>query len=210
MKLSTALRQADPALRLARRDADEQLLRDILATSRPLRQPSARRSRMRTGPDWRPLLATAAVGAAVVAVAVAAITVPRHSHDGPATAPATSRQALETMVFDRLDRVATGDVPVRQKSAITWSDASAGPDGGAIDLTGRTLYIAAACAGGGSIAIHVSGHPDRTLHCGRASAIGPIDLTAETSSGGGTAELDVTVTGGDPHYIAKEMAFPNP
>lgn len=113
-------------------------------------------------------------------------------------------------MFAELDRVATGDIPVRQKSANTWSDTGAGGDGGALDLTDSTLYIAAACDGGGTIALQLTGHKDQTLDCSTPSTLGPINLTAEISAKKDSATLNVTAISGHPQFIAKAMAFPNP
>lgn len=210
MNPTTALGQADPARELPPREPDERLLHEILSSDP--RPTALVETRSRTTPrrDRRPLVATAFVGVAVVAVAVIAIRLPGASHSSPAATSGSARHALEDAVFAKLDQVNTGDIPVQQKSATTWSDSLTGADGGALDLSNRTLYIAAACDGGGTIAIRLTGHGDQSLNCSTPSTLGPIDLTAEIPATHDTAGLDVVVTSGHPRYIAKAMAFPDP
>jgi hypothetical protein len=150
------------------------------------------------------------VAAAVVAgsvLAIRAVSIPPHAGPAASRTP-TSRSALEDAVFGRLDEVAGSGIPVRQKSALTWTDRAPGADGGAIDLSGKDLYIAAACDGGGAIAISETGRSPVDLRCDSRSVVGPIDLTARATDGGQTAGLTVDVTAGHPRYVAKAMAFP--
>jgi cytochrome c1 len=214
MSALDALRRADPARSLpphALDDRDERLLREILGeqpeasgeVSRGL--PAA--PRRRSGWEWRPALVTAVVAAAVVTgsvVAIRAVSIPPTTAS-PATAP---RSALEDAVYARLAEVATGDIPLRQKSAMTWTDQLPHGDGdGGIDLTGKDLYIAAACDGGGAIAIRESGRSPVGLRCDGRAAVGPIDLSADSTGRLRSAEMTVDVTAGHPRYVAKAMAF---
>jgi len=211
-----ALRHADPAKRLGTGrldDRDEQLLREILATPSPASAteqiaPARARGGSST-PDRRARIATVVVALAVVVAAVVAIRLVPSSPTSPAgvTSPSqTVTEVLTEAVFTRLDEVATGDVPVREKSAITWTDARPGSSGGGIDNSGKSLFVAAACEGGGSIAIRISGRADTDLGCDGRSTIGPIDVTALVGARE-TASLEVVTTTGSPRYVAKAMAF---
>ncbi|RIX31092.1 hypothetical protein [Amnibacterium setariae] len=215
MNVPEALRRADPARTRAAQELDpaaEHLLQQILGspveseqTSAAPGRPGGRRSR-----DWKPVVATGLVAAAVVTGTILAIrAVPQSTGAGPAPSVATDTR-LEDAVFSTLDTVADGVVPVRQKSALTWTEQSPGASGGAIDTSGRDLFIAAACEGGGSIAIRVSDRPDLTLDCDTLSTLGPIDLTALLSNQKQAADLQVVATSGHPKYVAKSMAFATP
>jgi hypothetical protein len=219
MNVPEALRRADPARTLTPQQLDpsaKHLLQQILGTpveperkgSAPSR-PSGRRSR-----DWKPILATALVAAAVVTGTIIAIqAVPQTAGTGPAASTPPSpntEQSLEDAVFSRLDTVADGVVPVRQKTALTWTEKSPSASGGGIDTRGRSLFIAAACEGGGSIAIRVTGLPDLTLSCSTRSTLGPVNLTALLGTRKQAADLKVVTTSGHPKYVAKSMAFATP
>lgn len=208
-----ALRNADPAKHLAREPLDargEQLLRDILGTTpeESGSTTSAGRSPTRGRRDWRPAVATAMVAAAVVAGTIVVLRSTSDQRSAPATSATASTLDLEDAVFAKLSTVATGDIPVRRKSALTWTDEAAGASGGGIDTTGKDLFIAAACEGGGSIAIRMTGRPDAALDCTSVATIGPIDLTAGLDENRPTASLDVVITSGHPRFVAKSMAFP--
>jgi hypothetical protein len=214
MNVPEALRRADPARTLPPQQLDpsaEHLLQQILGTSvEPDRNgSSAGRPGDRRGRDWKPALATALVAAAVVTGTIIAIrAVPQTTRTGPA-ASANTERALEDAVFSRLDTVADGVVPVRQKSALTWTEKSPAASGDGIDATGRSLFIAASCEGGGSIAIRVTGLPDLTLDCSTRSTVGPVNLTALLGRKQ-AADLKVVTTSGNPKYVAKSMAFVTP
>ncbi|GAA4755102.1 hypothetical protein GCM10025783_30310 [Amnibacterium soli] len=215
MNVPEALRRADPARTLAAQQIDpaaEHLLQQILGTpveserkdTAPSRH-SGHRSR-----DWKPVLATALVAAAVVTTTILAIrAVPQPTGTGPAGSLNTGT-SLEDAVFSRLATVADGVVPVRQKSALTWTEKSPSASGGAIRTSGRNLFIAAACEGGGSIAIRVSDQPDLTLDCSSPSTLGPINLTALLDAQKQAADLRIVTTSGHPKYVVKSMAFASP
>lgn len=215
MSIRDTLRLADPVQHLpsiAIDDRDEQLLQSILATPGAAADPrspstTAQTRRPRPARDWRPILATAVVAVVVAIGAFVAIRATPTTSSDPATrATYSSRHALEDAVFAKLDEVATGDIPVRQKSALTYTD-DAPVDGSEIDLSGKDLFIAAACDGGGSIAIRETGRPDTALDCDTRAAIGPIDLSAALPENHQSAGLDVVVTAGNPRYVATAMAF---
>lgn len=205
-----ALRNADPAKHLSGEALDargEQLLREILGTTPEdagRTTPAARRPIR----DWRPVVATAVVAAAVVAGTVVVIRSTSDQHAAPATSATARAVDLEDAVFAKLGTVAAGDLPVRQKSALTWTDRARGASGGGIDTTGKHLFIAAACDGGGSIAIEMTGRPDAVLDCTSPGTLGPIDLTAGRDEHHSTASLDVVTRSGHPRFVAKSMAFP--
>lgn len=219
MNALESLRHADPGKQLTHRtlDArDEQLLHQILRTAgtepdAPAKPPQP--ASARTVRDWKPKFATIVVAIAVLAATIIAIrAVPsRDPHPAAPTSPtATAADTLEAAVFAELSTVATGDLAVQDKSALTWTQARATATGEGIDLTGKTLYIAAACEGGGSIAIQISGRPDVNLQCDRRATTGPINLTTTRNTERQATNLNVTITSGHPRYIAKAMAFPTP
>lgn len=214
MSTRDTLRRADPAEHLPSNAPDaraEALLRSILTApaveSDPLTPSGTAPIRpIRPTRDWKPILVTAVVAVVVATGTVVAIRTTSTAGPAPATgATYSSRHALEDAVFARLGEVATGDIPVRQKSALTYTD-DAPVDGDGIDTTGKDLFIAAACDGGGSIAIRETGRPDTTLNCDTRAAIGPIDLTAALPKTQ-TAGMNVVVTSGHPRYVATAMAF---
>jgi hypothetical protein len=215
MSTRDTLRRADPAhhLPLTTLDAQaEALLQSILATpagrtSTAAPAATAPFRRIRPTRDWKPILVTAAVAILVATGTVVTIRAASTAGPSPATAATfSSRHALEDAVFAKLGEVATGDIPVREKSALTYTD-NAPIDGEGIDTTGKDLFIAAACDGGGSIAIQETGRPDTTLNCDSRAAIGPIDLTTALPKNQQTANLNVVVTSGHPRYNATAMAF---
>lgn len=215
MNVPQALRRADPARTLPLQQLDpaaEHLLQQILGSPVESERNGTVPTRLNghRSRDWRPILATALVAAAVVTGTILAIrAVPQTTGTGPAASRNTEK-SLEDAVFSRLDTVADGDVPVRQKSALTWTEKSPGASGGAIDTSGRSLFIAAACEGGGSIAIRVSDQPDLTLACSTRSTLGPINLTALVGTRKQAADLQVVSTSGHPRYVVKSMAFATP
>ena len=208
-----AITLADPAkdLPLQLGVRDEELLRQILAT--PLNDAAAP-TRRRLARERRQVLVTAIVAVAVVVGAVIAIRAVPSGHTAPSVAASPTASidaALEDAVFAKVSEVAGSDVDVRALPALTWTQRSRSTEGGGFDTTGKTLYLAAACEGGGSFVIRVSGQPDRTVRCGSFTAIGPIDLSAEVAkSPGGSASLDVLTTSGHPRYIVKSVAIPTP
>jgi hypothetical protein len=215
MSTRDTLRRADPAHHLPSTALDaraEALLQSILTTPAaeatsvsPTGNAPVRRAR--PGRDWKPILVTAVVAIVVATGTAVAIRATSTASPTPATgATYSSRHALEDAVFAKLSEVATGDIPVRQKSALTYTD-NAPVDDSEIDLTGKDLFIAAACDGGGSIAIQATGRPDTTLNCDTRAAIGPINLTAALPKNQQAAGLTVVVTSGHPRYIATAMAF---
>lgn len=204
-----ALRAADPAEHLRTDGPDgraEQLLREILASPATGQRTRPHAPRGSETKNRRSSVVTAAVAVAVVIAAFLAIRLVPTSPGVPAAPTSSTSVALTEAVYARLSRVATGDVPIREKSQMTWTDEHPTDSGGAIDLTGKNFYIAAACEGGGSIAIKVSGRADTVLDCDGRSVLGPLELTPDEKG----SSLVVDSTGGA-RYVAKAMAFaPDP
>lgn len=212
------LRNADPAKQIQNQtldDRDERLLHDILhsetATADAVQPIGSVASRPRAANrNRKPVLVTAFVAVVVAAAAVVTIQAAHVASTGPVAAtPTSGTRSLEDDVYARLSEVATGDVPVREKSALTWTEASRSPDGDGIDTAGKTLYLAAACDGGGSIAIRETGRPDTTLACDVRSSLGPIDISP-SSTKAASASLDIVTLSGHPRYVVKSMAFAEP
>ncbi|WP_375389588.1 hypothetical protein [uncultured Amnibacterium sp.] len=188
-----------------------QLVEHVDATGRSA---AARRAR---GADRMRFVATGVVAALVAVAAVLAI---RAGLDRPAQNPAaqpthsTQQSARpEAEVQQELKAALSAILPpsARTAPALTWTDDRDSPTGGAIDTEGKTMLIAAACEGGGTITVTVTGsqrqEPDTVLQCSRLSTLGPIDLSA---AGGtdppGPVGFDVRVTSGHPRYFAKAVA----
>jgi hypothetical protein len=153
------------------------------------------------------VVVTGLVAALVVVVAVLAI---RVGLDRPAPGPAASSSAsASTARPTRAASEITAELQdamfallppsARTAPALTWTDAQAQPMGGAIDTNGKTMLLAAACEGGGTVTLIVTGsHAPRpaVLHCDGLDTAGPIDLSDA-----------VKVTSGHPRYIAKSVAI---
>jgi hypothetical protein len=166
------------------------------------------------------LVVTGLVAAVVVIVAVLAI---RVGLDRPAPGPAASSSAstARTPQPTRAASEITAELQdamfallppsARTAPALTWTDAQVQPTGGAIDTSGKTMLLAAACEGGGTVTLTVTGsHAPRpaVLHCDGLDTAGPIDLSdAGGSDPPGAVEFDVKVTSGHPRYIAKSVAI---
>ena len=167
------------------------------------------------------LVATGLVAAVVVLVAVLAI---RAGLDRPAPAPAATsspaaisrtpqptRAASE--ITAELQDALSALLPAAARTApsLTWTDARVAPTGGAIETNGKTMLLAAACEGGGTVTLTVTGSKaprPAVLHCGRLDTAGPIDLSdAGGTDPPGAVEFDVKVTSGHPRYIAKAVAI---
>lgn len=216
MNTRDALRSADPARHLppaSLEERDEQLLREILAaksTARPATTPPGAGGIRRRPPRlaWRTGLATGIVAVAVIAASIAVIrAVPPTTTPGLASPTNTSTPpSLEATLTDRLSRVDADQAADPNAPAMVWTQNGESTIGGAIDLTGKTPVIAAACSDGGSIAIQVSGRPNTTLDCTNLSAIGPIDLTGGPDTPSDSVGITVVATSGNPRFIAKLIA----
>jgi len=166
------------------------------------------------------LVVTGLVAAVVVIVAVLAI---RAGLDRPAPGPAASSSTAATARTPQPTRAASeitaelqgalyGLLPpaARTAPALTWTDARVGPTGGAIDTSGKTMLLAAACEGGGTVTLTVTGSNaprPAVLHCDGLDTAGPIDLSdAGGTDPPGAVELDVKATSGHPRFVAKAVA----
>ena len=167
------------------------------------------------------LVVTGLVAAVVVVVAVLAI---RVGLDRPAAGPATSSSATATGRAPQPTRAASEiraeledamfallPPSARTAPSLTWTDAQVQPTGGAIDTNGKTMLLAAACEGGGTVTLTVTGSlapSPAVLHCDSLDTAGPINLSdAGGSDPPGPVEFDVKVTSGHPRYIAKSVAI---
>lgn len=167
------------------------------------------------------LVVTGLVAALVVVVAAFAV---RAGLDRPAPGPAASSSTAATGAAPRPTRAAseiTAELQdalfallppaARTAPSLTWTDARVSPTGGSIDTDGKTMLLAAACEGGGTLTLTVTGsnvpEPDTVLQCAELATTGPIDLSdAGGSDPPGAVEFDVRVSSGHPHFIAKAVA----
>lgn len=216
MNTPDALRNADPARRLrppSRDDVDERLLQEILATPHPAPASGGRRTGAgtpRLARGWRPVIVTGLVAVAVIAATVAVIRAVPTEPATPASPALSTRAELEAAVLGRLSDVSGSGRPVTSADpSLDWSDQGQGADGASLDLTGRTLYLAAACDGGGSITITITitGRPDLTLDCATFSALGPVNLTDLLPQSGKGLSVDVAAASGTPQYLVKQVAL---
>lgn len=202
MNAMEALRRADPARSTADGTIgpdEERLLRSIVAAPTGGASTAAPRPSRR---DRRPVLVTAAVAVVVVTLAVVAIRLgaqaPHVASTGEASVPTVTtelREAVTNVFPEAFDGRAT----------TTWTDASPGGQGDdPVDLTGKVPAYAAACEGGGSVSIRVTGRPDRTLDCARLTTLGPVVL--DPTGVGGGMEFSVVAASGHPRYLVKLTA----
>jgi hypothetical protein len=175
--------------------------------------------RRRTAVDRPRLLVTGVVAAIVVVLAVFAIRAglerpspgPAASPSAATAAPTPARPAAEVRAELQEALFALLPASARTAPSLTWSDDRASPTGGAIDTDGRSMLLAAACEGGGTLAVIVSGsnveRPTRVLRCAELSTLGPIDLSqAGGTDPPGPVGFDVRVRSGDPRFFAKAVA----
>lgn len=209
MNALEVLRRADPARSLPAEEFDsstERLLQEITATQhvdrtlRPVTVSSPRRVHS-LRPEWKPILVTVAVAALLSGVTVAVFrSVPAaNQHQDPA-ATTSIRTGLEAALY------ATLPAGARSAPGLTYSDVQTGAQGDGFDTTGRTLLLSAACDGGGTITVTVSGSADRTLNCSTLSTLGPINLSADLDTKKGIS-VNVTAGAGHPQYLAKVAAI---
>lgn len=212
MNALDALRHADPARRLPTQTLDsvqEHLLQEIIGTSsehadlQDRSNSRIQRRPHRTRPDWRPILVTVTVAALLSIATFAALrSVPATNHQENPAATTTTRSGLEAALF------ATLPTGAQNAPSLTYSDAQPGAQGDGFNSTGRSVVLVAACDGGGTIVLTVSGSADRTLNCSTLSTLGPINLTANSNSPKGLS-VGVTATSGHPQYLAKVVAIVN-
>ncbi|GAA4756909.1 hypothetical protein GCM10025783_32860 [Amnibacterium soli] len=173
----------------------------------------------RTPVDRPRVLVTGVVAAIVVVLAAFAI---RAGIDRPSPGPAASPSAVTAQpaptrppaeVRAELHEALFALLPTSARSApsLTWSDDRGAPTGGAIDTDGRSMLLAAACEGGGTLSVIVSGsnveRPTRVLRCAELSTLGPIDLSqAGGTDPPGPVGFDVRVRSGHPRFFAKAVA----
>lgn len=195
-----------------------QLVETADPSTRPHRDDRAARGRVVDRPR---LVVTGIVAVVVLVAAVLAI---RAGLDRPSPGPAASSSVRATErapqptraaseIREELQETLFALLPKGARSApsLTWTDARVSPTGGAIDTDGRTMLLAAACEGGGTVTVTVHGsnveQPDTVLHCAELATIGPIDLSeAGGTDPPGSVEFDVKVTSGHPRYFAKAVA----
>lgn len=210
-----ALRDADPADTLPTDGLDsraEDLLQSIVAAveRRPRADPAPVGHHDRAF-GRRPALVTAAVALLVAAAAVLAVRAapPDRGSIAATGRPSDSKTALvanqlQAALDGRLIRTGARESELLHAPALVWTDGPLSPSGGPIETTGKNLFIAGACEGGGSLSIQISGRPDVQLECAHLTAVGPVDLTriARSDSKHGTS-VGVTVTSGAPRYTVK-------
>jgi hypothetical protein len=173
--------------------------------------------RRRTPVDRPRVLVTGVVAAVVVVVAAFAIrTGLERPSAGPAASPsaataAPTRPTVEVRAELQEALFALLPASARTAPSLTWSDDRGSPTGGAIDTDGRSMLLAAACEGGGTLSVVVSGsnveRPTRVLRCADLSTLGPIDLSqAGGTDPPGPVGFDVRVRSGHPRFFAKAVA----
>lgn len=215
MNVREALRSTDPARHLRSRplsDSDEQLMRTILTSPRHAPQQPDRASTASAPPPgaWRTWATTGLVAVAVVAGTVLVLRAVPDGVRAPASTPtATSHAstALHAAVDAKLAAAAKQqrldpDLPTQ-----TWTNRQRGTQGGPIDRTGKTLYLAAACKGGGTVTVEITGQLDTTIDCTTTAVIGPINLSAVAAKAKKVIGYDVTSTEGQAEYYAKAVAL---